>query len=99
MQAASDFLESDFLESDFLESGDTDIWVISVPPTTTIDTICLARRQPALEMIAGAAVADQDRPALLPVAIVERLKLAPGFVIQLDGDAVYQRIMYLMVAR
>jgi hypothetical protein len=34
MQAASDFLESDFLES-----GDTDIWVISVPPTTTIDTI------------------------------------------------------------
>jgi hypothetical protein len=34
MQAASDFLESDFLES-----GDTDIWVISVPPTTTLDTI------------------------------------------------------------
>ncbi len=31
MQAASDFLESDFLES-----GDTDIWVISVPPTTTM---------------------------------------------------------------
>jgi hypothetical protein len=34
MQAACDFLESDFLES-----GDTDIWVISVPPTITIDTI------------------------------------------------------------
>jgi hypothetical protein len=34
MQAASDFLESDFLES-----GDTDIWVISVPPTTTIHAL------------------------------------------------------------
>ncbi len=47
MQAASDFLESDFLES-----GDIDIWVISVPPTTTIDTICLARRQPQRSLIA-----------------------------------------------